>query len=459
MKLTFLGAAETVTGSKILFDHQNYIGMIDCGLFQGSKELRLRNWVDHLEFTEVEAIIITHAHLDHCGYIPRLYKNGFQGKIYCSKPTADLLKIMLLDAAKIQVEDAQYANKTHHSKHNPALPLYDEDDVLQALKYVHGVDWGKEIQLSHNMSFSLHRTGHILGSAYVNLKYIERDQLLNVIFSGDLGSDRSPLLIEPEKITTANAVVIESTYGNRKINRGSILPALEKCINDVMDRQGTLIIPAFSLGRAQDIMYLITQLYLDNRIKTPQVFLDSPMSHHITEIYQNYIQEMKPLVREKGMKYILSDEICHSVSSFEESKALVQSDRSKIVITASGMLQGGRVLHHLKEKLTDSRNGVLFIGFQALGTKGRLLKDGIGQIRIHHQDVKVNAEIFSIDGLSAHADSDELVGWLSNLNDQPKMIMINHGEPEASEALAYRLKNELKWDHVLVPKDGQTVEL
>lgn len=456
MKITFLGAAQTVTGSRILFEHKGYTGLLDCGLFQGTKELRNRNWQVEQRFEGVQSIILTHAHIDHCGYLPRLYKNGFRGNVYCSKPTADLLHVMLLDSARLQVEDANYANKTHHSRHDPALPLYDELDARNACKLVRAIDWNQHVQLNEDIHFSFYRSGHILGSSFVKMEYSTDDGSKSILFSGDLGPKESTLLLPPEAIAETNTLVVESTYGNRSVDRKNVLESLQHFVSKIIQRGGTLVIPAFSLGRAQDLIYLLGSLKKSKKIPDVKIYLDSPMSQKITEIYQRHTKELKPEITGNGLELLLAKTSFTPVENMEDSLALVKSDEPKIVVSASGMLQGGRILHHLKAKLPDEKSGVLFVGFQSAGTKGRLIKDGIGRIRIHHQDIPIHAEIFSIDGLSAHADSDELMSWLSGHKKPPQFTFINHGEKEASDALAYRIKHELQWKHVLVPEDLQT---
>ncbi|PIS12039.1 MAG: MBL fold metallo-hydrolase [Bdellovibrio sp. CG10_big_fil_rev_8_21_14_0_10_47_8] len=459
MKLTFRGAAGTVTGSRILFDHHHFKGLVDCGLFQGPRDFRQLNWLDQPDLNQAQCVLLTHAHIDHSGYLPRLYKNGFRGPIYCSAPTSDLLPIMLLDAAKLQEEDAYFANKIRHSRHDPALPLYQEVDALGCNRLIHATPWNEWTPLSESLSFRLSRSGHILGSAYIQLAATNSNSSKIVTFSGDLGSPSPPILREAEAIQNTDVLVVESTYGNRALPRTNVSENLALVINKVIGRGGTLIIPAFSVGRTQDLLYLISQLKKKQHIKSCPVYLDSPMAHRVTEVYLKNLPELKEDFTGNDIEEALGKAVFKPTLSPDDSMLLCMSDEPKIVISASGMLQGGRVLHHLKMKLPHEKNGVLFVGYQGMGTKGRLLKDGLTKIRLHHTDVDVEAEIFSIDGLSAHADSNEIIAWLQRFQQEPELTLINHGEPEASQALAYRITHELGWKNVRRPELNETFDL
>lgn len=459
MKLKFLGAARTVTGSRILFEHNHFVGLIDCGLFQGPKELRKFNWEEQPDLQKAQCVILTHVHIDHSGYLPRLHKNGFNKKIYCTKPSADLLPVMLLDSAKLQVEDAEYANRTKHSAFDPALPLYDEKDARGTIELIHGVEWNNWQVLTPFLSFRFLRSGHILGSGLVQLQFLQNDKTYVVTLTGDLGGGHSEIILDPENISNSDFLVMESTYGNRSVDRSQIHEQLTEIINKVHLRKGTLIIPAFSLGRTQDLLFLIHQLKKNNKIGNIPVYLDSPMSNTVTHVYRKNEDELKINFRNEDLMQALSVGSFKPVTDTNDSMLLCMSDESKIVISASGMLQGGRVLHHLRCKLPDAKNGVLFVGYLTPETKGRLLKNGLSKIRIHHKLIDVEAEIFSLDGLSAHADSDELLQWCSNFRNPPKLTLINHGEYEASQALAYRLKTELQWSAVQIPEQYQEIVL
>lgn len=459
MKLTFLGAARTVTGSRILFEHNHFKGLIDCGLFQGPKNLRQMNWMEQPEMKDAQCVILTHAHVDHSGYLPRLYKNGFRGAIYCSKSTADLLPVMLLDAAKLQEEDARFANRSKYSHHDPALPLYETSDAEGCKDLLHPTPWLEWRNLTPSLSLRFIRAGHILGSACIQLAFTNDQTTRVVTFTGDVGSSHSKIIRDPEKIFDTDFLIVESTYGNRTLNREHVSADLADVINRVFSRGGTLVIPAFSVGRTQDLLQLIFELKKGGKIKNVPVYVDSPMSHKVTSLYLKHFDELKDDASDTTLKDSLEHVAFHPVLSPDESMLLCMSDEPKIVISASGMLQGGRVLHHLKAKLPKAENGVLFVGFQSAGTKGRLLKEGIPSLRIHHQEISVECEIFSIEGLSAHADSNELMNWISSIQTPPRMTFVNHGELEASLSFAERIRRELHWKDVIVPEIGQTFNL
>lgn len=449
MKIKFLGATGTVTGSKYEISHQGHYYLIDCGLYQGPRELRELNRqpLEHIE--KYEAVILTHAHIDHSGYLPCLVKHGYRQKIFCTKATLDLCKILLADAAKLQEEDAAYSDKTRHSKHFPAEPLYTLADVAETLRLFQGFDYNHWIQISDKISFRFIRNGHILGSATVQVQYLENDQSKILTFTGDLGGGRSQVIKDPDFILETDFLVSESTYGDRNITPLNE-DALAELIQRVYKRQGTLVIPAFSVGRTQEILYLIKKLQTENKITSQMpIYLDSPMAQKASVIYTRFPDELKLNANEP-----LAEQFFHPINfrvseSTDESMLLCMSDAPKIIISASGMLQGGRVLHHLRTKLPYSKNAVLFTGYQAQGTKGLLLKNGLRRIRIHHQDVEINAEIASLDSLSAHADSDELMQWYKHIDRPPHKTFLIHGEPHALGALKYRLDSELNWNCVI----------
>ena len=459
MKLKFFGAAQTVTGSRIQFEHQHFLGLVDCGLFQGPRELRELNWTPQPELLKSECVLLTHAHIDHSGNLPRLYKQGFRKPIYCSKPTKDLLKIMLMDSAKLQEEDAKYANDSKYSHHDPSLPLYTAQDAAGCLELVRDVDWDTWTPLSSSLSFRLVRSGHILGSSYIQLSYTDGKSSRIITFSGDVGGSRSDILREPDPILETDALVIESTYGNRSFAKDDIKVKLASVVNEVYNRGGTLIIPSFAVGRTQDLLLLFQQLKKKNLIPNIPVYLDSPMAHEVTALYLKYLTELKMTVDIHEIEEALNKAVFKHVLSPDESMLLCMSTEPKVIISASGMIQGGRVLHHLKAKLPDPKSGVLFVGFQAHGTKGRLLKEGLNRIRIHHRMVDVEAQIYSIDGLSAHADANELLDWMRRIHVPPKNTIINHGELESSEALKYSIQTDLGWKSVCIPKMEDTINL
>lgn len=453
MKLKFLGAAQTVTGSKIEIEHRGFKFLLDCGLFQGPKELREQNWQKFEGAETYNAVILTHAHVDHSGYLPKLVQEGFSGPIYCSAGTEAVAKILLLDAAYLQEEDARFANRTKHSRHEPALPLYTGADAQKANKLFHPVEMHKWIQLSPFVSFRLLRAGHILGSCIVQIQYSDdsRSQILTI--TGDLGGGRSQVIRDPETIIETDYLICESTYGDR------CLPKFEPqqmadIINKVIRRGGTLVIPSFAVGRTQELLYLIHQLETNKLISDVEVYVDSPMAKQVTSVYSHFSEELKVGEGEALVEFSLNAKNFHAVETADDSMLLCMNDEPKIVISASGMLQGGRVLHHLRTKLPGEKNGVLFVGFQAEGTKGRLLKNGLRTLRLHHMNIDVEAEIFSIESLSAHADSNEMIKWCSHIQKPPQKTFIVHGELAASRAQYYRLGNELGWSCV-IPAPGQ----
>lgn len=450
LKLKFLGAAMTVTGSRTLLEYNHSSYLVDCGLFQGPKEIRARNWEPHPETRNIKAVILTHAHIDHSGYIPKLVKDGFRGPIYCSAATADLCKILLPDSGYLQEEDARFANMKRYSEHSPALPLYTEQDAYAALPYFSPQELDKWIPLEKGLSFRLIRAGHILGATYAQFSYSNEHGSKILTFSGDLGNGASYLLKDPVQLTETDDLVLEATYGDRSQKRGHEMNQLRDIINKVLGRKGTLVIPAFAVGRTQELLYMIHKLESSGQIEKHKVYLDSPMAQDATELYKKYEEDLRPELTAHGSIPPLRSANFIPVSSADESMLLCMNDDPKIVISAAGMLTGGRIMHHLKAKLPGEKNGVLFVGYQVEGTKGYLLKNGLMSIRIHHEEVSVDAEIFSIDSLSAHADSDDLVNWVRGFSQKPSRVFLNHGEKNALEALQYRLRHELHLKNVTI---------
>lgn len=443
LNIRFLGAARTVTGSKTLITYNGKKYLIDCGLFQGPSEMRKHNWEPIPEAREISKVILTHAHIDHSGYLPKLVTDGYQGPIYCSHPTKDLCRILLLDAAHLQEEDAEFANKTKYSKYSPALPLYTTQDAEKAIRLLHGVNFYEWVQLDLDLSFRLIRSGHILGSAFVQIHYMSNEGPKILTFSGDLGNNRSFVLEPPEQISETDFLVMESTYGDRKHENADPVEAIGKIIQTVIGRGGTLVIPAFSVGRTQELLHIMHLLEEKKQIPKCPVYLDSPMAKNVTAIYKKHSEELKSSLRSEHIETNLCSAHYHEVQDADESMLLCMSDEPKVVISAAGMLNGGRVLHHLKMKLPGEKNGVLFVGFQAQGTKGLLLKNGLRNIRIHHQNIDVEAQIFNIESMSAHADSDEILDFIRRMSKKPEMTFLNHGEPNSLESLHYRLLHEL----------------
>lgn len=453
MKLTFLGATETVTGSKYLLEDGGRKIMIDCGLFQGRKELRLRNWGElPVDPSSVDALLLTHAHLDHSGYIPKLVKAGFKGPVYCSDATFDLCKILLPDSGHIQEEDAEAANRHGYSKHHPALPLYTEDEARTCLQFFRTVDLGFPHELGGELSFTLHRAGHILGACFVHIKGGDGTSIL---FSGDIGRLHNPVMKPPARMQDADYLVLESTYGDRLHDKDDPTEDIGRIVRETAARGGTVVIPSFAVGRAQAILYHIYVLKQERRIPDIPVYLDSPMAINATNLLNRHMNDHR-----------LSPEECEAVCSVAqytrtpaESKAIGRSNNMpKVIISASGMATGGRVLHHLKHYLGDRRNTILFAGFQAGGTRGDRLIRGEKEIRIHGQMWPVQAEIIRLDNMSAHADYSEILLWLENFRQPPRRVFITHGEIEAARAMKEKIENKFGWD-VFIPAYGREEDL
>ncbi|MGV8947545.1 MAG: MBL fold metallo-hydrolase RNA specificity domain-containing protein [Lutibacter sp.] len=439
MKLTFFGGAETVTGSKILLEANYKKILIDCGLFQGLKELRMKNWETiPINLNDLNLILLTHAHLDHSGYLPILIKNGYKGEIYCTPATKDLTEIILLDSAKIQEEDARRANEHEYTKHKPALPLYDISDAKQTITHFKTFETNQWHRIDDDISFKFINSGHILGSVFILVKVNEKI----IAFSGDIGR-KEPIILHPfEYIEKADYLVIESTYGNRLHQDASILDNLLKCINDTYSKNGILIIPTFSVERAQEIIYLLSLLKRNKQLPDIPIFLDSPMGVSATEIYFKYRESHK--LTDEDIKSMLST--VHLITEIKASKMIVNNKDPKIVLAGSGMITGGRVLHYLDKLISDQKNSVLIVGFQAEGTRGRALLTGDTEIKFFGEYHKVIAEIFKINEFSGHADQSELLDWLKHFKEPPTLTLINHGEPHQSQALKTKIRTDLNWN-------------
>ncbi|GDX39569.1 MBL fold metallo-hydrolase [Methylocystaceae bacterium] len=451
MKLSFLGAAGSVTGSRYLLEDKDERILIDCGLFQGLKNLRLRNWQPFpVKPKSITSVILTHAHIDHSGYLPLLSKEGFKREIYCSKATRELCKLLLEDSAHLQEQDADYANRKRFSKHNPARPLYETNDVKRCLKLFSSLSFDKEHRLSNNLSLTFKHSGHILGAASVQLKTKGK----KIVFSGDIGRYNDPIMLDPEGFLETDFLVVESTYGNRIHDKLNPLDVLEQIVSKTIARGGTVIIPAFAVGRAQMILFYLEQLRSLGRISQIPIYLNSPMAIEASDILCRYPEDIR-LSQEQAWQ---ACSIAEYVTSVERSKQINEDQRPKIIISASGMATGGRVLHHLKTYAIDARHSILFVGFQAAGTRGANLIAGAKTIKIHGVYIPVNAEIHNLDMLSAHADADELMKWLKKFSHPPRQTFITHGEPAASDALRLRIQDELKWQ-VIVPEALESVDL
>jgi len=451
MKLTFLGATGTVTGSRYLLEAGGKKILIDCGLFQGLKELRQRNWEPfYLDPAELDAIILTHAHLDHSGYLPVLVRNGFRGPVYATPATCDLAGILLPDSGKIQEEDAAFANKHGFSRHSPALPLYTMLEAEESLRYLEPVAFGAELELGDDISFTLYPAGHILGAAMVML----RAQGRSILFSGDLGRLHDPLLPPPTPIAGADYLLVESTYGDRLHDDTDPEVALAAVIQRTARRGGVVVIPAFAVGRTQTILYHINRLRARKEIPDIPVFLDSPMAVNATAIMHAH-PEAHRLTPAQCVAICSTARIANTV---EESKALDQRIGPMVIISASGMATGGRVLHHLKAFAPDHRNTILFAGHQAAGTRGEAMVSGAESVKIHGEMIPVRAEVLRLDGLSAHADYNEILTWLGHFRTRPRRTFIVHGEPEPAAALGQRIEEQLGW-RCHVPAYRESIEI
>ncbi len=454
MKLTFLGAVGTVTGSRYLLEDDGRKILIDAGLFQGRKELRERNWAPPtFDPADIDAMLLTHAHIDHSGYIPKLVKEGFRGPIYCTSATQDLCSILLPDSGHLQEEDADSANRHGYSRHEPALPLYTQEDAEEALNYLHPVEFGKRYEIPGSvLGFTMYRAGHILGAAFIRVD----DGMTSVLFGGDIGRLNNPVMKPPAKIQQADYLLVESTYGDRLHNTDDPTEDIYRIVRETAARGGTVVIPAFAVGRTQAILYHLYLLKKQGRIPDIPVFVDSPMAIKATALLSRHPADHR-----------LPPDICLAIDSMtryaqttEESKAINSQNNGmpKVIISASGMATGGRVLHHLKQYVGDARNTILLAGFQADGTRGDRLARGEKEISIHGQMWPVLARIEKLDNMSAHADYEEILTWLGNFNSQPHRVFITHGEPEAAEAMKGHIEARFGWD-AHVPVQGETVEL
>lgn len=439
MELSFLGAAGTVTGSRHLLEADGRRILVDCGLFQGLKQLRLRNWARFpVAPDSVEAIVLTHAHLDHSGYLPRLAHDGFQGPVYATEATADLCRILLADSAHIQESDADFANRHNVSKHSPALPLYTVKDVEHAMRQLKKIPFDTLYESQEGVGIRFHRAGHILGASIVEINW----KGCKVVFSGDLGRYDDPLMTAPAAITDADFLVLESTYGDRRHDKEDPEKRLEDIIRHTATRGGTVVIPAFAVGRAQLLLWYLYRLKQQGRLPANlPIYLDSPMSVNAVDIYRAHLDDL----RLSEADYAAAFNVAHYVRDVEESKALDTTPMPKVIISASGMATGGRVLHHLKRYAPDPRSSILFAGFQAAGTRGAKMLHGAETVKIHGEYIPVRAELHNLSMLSAHADSDEIMRWLRNFQKPPKETFLVHGEPEAADTLRLRIKDELGW--------------
>lgn len=458
--LRFLGAAGTVTGSRFLVETPKARVLVECGLFQGLKELRLRNWEPFpVQARSLHAVVLTHAHLDHSGYLPALVRQGFRGPIYCTANTAALCQILLPDAAKLQEEDAAYANRKGFSKHDPALPLYTAADAQRALRQLRVVPFGGVHEVAPGMRVTMHRAGHILGSAWVRLEFDDGDTDA-VLFSGDLGRPEHPVLMPPDPPSGCGTLLIESTYGGRRHDEGAAETQLAEAIVRTAERGGAVVIPAFAVDRTEVLLLTLRKLEAAGRIPHLPVYVDSPMALAALQVYERAAAqgdaEVRPELRGRSDAFDTHDLIeAHDV---EESKAIHDAGLPCIIVSASGMATGGRVLHHLARRLPDPKNSIVLSGYQAAGTRGRRLVEGARELKLLGRYIPVRAEVVDAGGFSVHADEPELVAWLRQMPSPPRVAFTVHGEPESAASLRDALVRELDFVAV-VPKHGERVRL
>lgn len=439
MKIGFWGAAGTVTGSRFLLDGAHGRVLVDCGMFQGGKQIRKRNWETFpAEPASINAVVLTHAHIDHSGFLPAFVRDGFSGPIYCTPATAELLELLLRDSAHLQEEEARYANKKKSSRHNPAKPLFTIQDAEKALKQIEKKKFGVTFLAAPGFEVSFSRAGHILGAASA----LVVESGVSLLVSGDIGQQRDLVMHAPDSPPAADYVLLESTYGDRLHLKEDPFVEIERVVTKTISNGGSVLFPAFAVGRSQVLMHVLAELRHQQRIPNVPIYLNSPMAADVTDMYMRYASE-----------HNLTDEQCSRiwsgveyVQSIEQSKELTASTEPKIIISASGMATGGRVLHHLVAMLPHSQNSVVFAGHQVEGTRGALLVDGLKRIRIFGSDINVFANIVHLEELSAHADRDELIAWLKKMPNKPKKVFIVHGEPEAAQSLQQIINGEMKWD-------------
>ena len=449
--LSFLGATETVTGSRYLIESAGKRVLVDCGLFQGYKNLRLKNWQEFpVPPDSIDMVLITHAHLDHSGYVPALVKHGFRGKVLMTTGTAELCEIMWRDSAHLLEEEAERANRKGYSKHKPAKPLYNQDDVERALDRINTVHFDKEVEITGGIRAKFMHAGHILGAAQLQLTVNGKV----IHFSGDLGRESDPLLNPPAALEACDILVTESTYGDKTHPRIDPELELKPILKKVLERGGTVVIPAFAVGRTQALMLHTYRLMKRGEIPEVPIFVNSPMAENVTSMYHRHQEEHRIDLEEFDAMY----SVAKMVDSVEESKELNDRSGAKIIIAASGMMTGGRVLHHVVAYGQDPKNAILISGYQAGGTRGRLLAEGATSLRIFGQDVPIKAEVFQLETLSGHADADELIAWMKTAPRPPKQTYVTHGEPSASDRMRFRIENELGWS-ARAPFDREVIDL
>jgi metallo-beta-lactamase family protein len=445
VSIAFHGAAGTVTGSRYLVTSGQSKVLVDCGMFQGLRELRDLNWLPApFRPNAPQAVLLTHAHIDHTGWLPRLVKEGFRGPVYCTPATAEMLRIMLLDAARLQEEDAEYANRKGYSKHRPALPLYTEKDALRALDLVQTVNYREQREVADGIVARFLNAGHILGSAFLELTCSGGERPVSMVFSGDLGRSGVPLHSDPDPLPPCDILVLESTYGDRSHSHEPIEDQIERAFMPAIARRGTILVPAFAVARAQLVTLILRDLIHAKRLPDIPIHIDSPMATDVTALYNRYIQsESLDQDIPNTTPTSLFPRNVRFHRTVAESMQLNTMHGPRIIVSSSGMLAGGRVLHHLKRLAPVPENLIALVGYQAVGTRGRDLADGKRSVRVHGQDVRVAAEVATLHGLSAHADREELLDWVAAQETPPRAVYLTHGDPEPREAMRAELYRRL----------------
>ena len=459
--LTFWGATGTTTGSRFLLEFHDQRFLIECGMFQGPKENRLKNWDRFpVKPATIDRVIFSHAHFDHTGYFPKFCREGFKGKAHCTYATQEFCKLLFLDSAHIQEEDAKWANKKGFTKHKPAKPLYTTADAEKSLNHLSPLQYGENLYLDGDIRVKIKDAGHILGSGLVDIKAHTGKESRKIVFSGDLGRPSRRFLRDPTQVFNVDYLVVESTYGNRLHDNKNPIEELVRVIEESVARGGVLVIPSFAIGRTQNLLYVIRELEESGRIHSLPVYIDSPMAIDATEIFEKRISDMNiasRLARINGVE-IFRPKNFNICESTEASKAINNIKKDAIIIASSGMITGGRILHHMVQRLPDEKNTVLFIGYQAKGTRGRTIVEKNENVKIHGRQIPIKAKIESIQGFSGHADYNEILAWLTGFNKPPEMTFIVHGEPESSQAMADHIKSRFGWE-VAIPEFGQGFEL
>jgi metallo-beta-lactamase family protein len=447
VQIKFLGATGTVTGSRYLLDIGNFRLLFDCGLFQGLKELRLRNWEAFpVKPESIDAVIISHAHIDHSGYLPRLVKEGFKGPIYCTPPTASLLEIMLLDAAKLQEEEALFALKKGYSKHNPPKPLYTTEDAAAVFPLIHEYGYCEKVNVTNNIYFTFKDAGHLLGSAITELIIQGDTQTKKIVFSGDLGRNNDALLHPPTTVETADVLLVESTYGNKDNPAADPEADLERIVKGALAKRGVVLIPAFAVGRTQLLLYHLHQLMESGRVPDVPVYIDSPMAISATYLYYRYPKYHKVQFNQTEFAQKLETNMLMFVKTSEHSKSLNEIKSNAIIISSSGMMTGGRILHHLYHRLPNEQDTIVVSGYQAEGTRGRDLIERRPTIRIFGEEVPVKCTIENMTSLSGHADRQELFDWMSHFKQSPKFVFAVHGEKDNIKLYAGEIARRFNWN-------------